>query len=133
VPADQMLLDDPLEHGRSRRVIPDALRIHHRDRPPLADPRAVGLGAIHAIAEPQFREPLLQIRPGLCPALLRAALRFGLLGAQKNVTPRGSDPLLGRDLFETLVMSHYPTTAAGLLSSPIPDTEIVTTSPAASA
>lgn len=43
--ADQVFLDDPLEYRRVARAIPGPFRIHHRDRPALADPETIGLGA----------------------------------------------------------------------------------------
>src|SRR5436190_9605460 len=46
-PANQMLLNDPLEHLRSARVIPDRFRIDDRDWPVHADSEAIRLGAIN--------------------------------------------------------------------------------------
>src|ERR1019366_4892976 len=43
--ADQVLLDDALQHLRGRGVIPDAFRVDHGNRAAFADAEAVGLAA----------------------------------------------------------------------------------------
>src|SRR6185295_1555367 len=60
-------------------------------------------------------------------------LRLALVRAQKDVAPDGGDLQPRRDLFQAFAIRHYPTTAAGLLSSPISATRMETTSPGASA
>lgn len=47
--AEQMLLDDTLEHLGRAGVIPDAFRVDHRDRAVPAHPQAIRLGAGDAV------------------------------------------------------------------------------------
>src|SRR5262245_61285016 len=64
--ADEMFLDDSLEHLGRAGVIPDAFGINDRDRPARADAEAVGFRAIDqrlGSRELQFLEPLLQKFP----------------------------------------------------------------------
>lgn len=85
-PADQVLLDDALQHFWGTRVIPDALRVNHGDRPADADAKAVRLGPENFRREPELLEPPLEVFPRFQPGFLRAALRLGLIRAEEDVT-----------------------------------------------
>src|SRR3954447_8298211 len=87
--ADEVLLDDPLEHRRIAPRVPRALRIDDRDRSAFADPQAVGLAAKNAalLRQPELLEPSLQVVPGREPPLLVATLRLRLIAAEKDVPP----------------------------------------------
>ena len=79
-PADQMFLNDALQHFRRAGVVPDAFGINDRNRPAHADAQAVGLGAINQRLRPgeiQFLEPALQKFP-------RRQTRF----ARRNILAR---------------------------------------------
>ena len=87
--ADQVLLNDALKHLGRAGVIPDALGIDHGNRTLRADPETVGLGAENKrfrAAEIQLVQSSLQKIPGFQSRLVNAALRLGLVGAQKDVT-----------------------------------------------
>src|SRR5262245_31655318 len=95
-----MLLDDPLERGRITLAIPGAFRIDDGNRTAFADAQAVGLGAQDPalVGEPEFLQPPLEVIPRDGAALHVAALRLGLLGAEKDVTAGDRDSDGGRDL-----------------------------------
>src|SRR5690606_15686121 len=63
--ADQVLLDDPFEHGGRAGAVPGALGVHDGDRPGLADLKTVRLGAIDPAPpdELQLLQALLQELP----------------------------------------------------------------------
>src|SRR5262249_23056718 len=88
--ADQVLLDDPLEHRRIAAAIPRALGIDERNRSAFADAQAVGLRAQDPALSRQteFLQPPLQKLPRLESARLLAALRRRLIAAQEDVPPR---------------------------------------------
>ena len=85
--AQEVLLDDPLQHRRVARAVPGAFRVDDRDRPALANPQAVGLRAEDAAAlgELQFAQAPLQVGPSLETAFLLAALRHALVAAEQDV------------------------------------------------
>ena len=97
-----MLVDDPPEHRRIASAIPRAFRIHHRDRTSLADAKAVGFRSQDAprLRQPQFLEALLEKIPRRDGALTLAALRIGLIGAEKNVPAGGGDAHRGGEVPE---------------------------------
>jgi DNA-binding MarR family transcriptional regulator len=83
-----MLLNDPLQHRRAARVIPDALRIHDGDWAAQTDAQAVHLAALHQRTRPgeaQFLEPTFEKFPCLQPRFARAALRLCLIRAEEDV------------------------------------------------
>ena len=88
--ADQMFLDDPLEDRRIALPVPGALGIDDSNWPAFADAQAVRLGAEDAavLGKPELFEARLQELPGDQPAMQVAALRLGLIAAEKNVPPR---------------------------------------------
>ncbi len=47
--ADEMLLNDALEHLRRGGVIPDAFGVNYGNRATLADPETVGFSAVNAV------------------------------------------------------------------------------------
>ena len=88
VAIDQMLLDDPFQHGRCTRVIPNTFRINYGDRSLRAYAQAIGLGPVHQrfrTCELQFLQAPFQIFPGFEAFLFGRAFWFGLVGAQKNM------------------------------------------------
>src|SRR5688572_6745235 len=91
--ADQMLLDDGFEHGRVAFPVPRAVRVDDGNRAAFADAEAVGLGAQDAalLRKAQLLEAPLQKVPGRQAPLLVAALRVGLVAAEKDVPPGHRD------------------------------------------
>jgi hypothetical protein len=86
--ADQVLLNDTLDHLRRDRVVPDTVGIHHRDRALFANLQAIGLSSIDAVLalhQPDLDQALLQIFPGRIGHFMWSALRFGLIRAKKDV------------------------------------------------
>src|SRR5690606_27375871 len=73
--ADQVLLDDTLEHRLGARVVPDAVGPDDRDRSTDADLQAIGLGPLHAPVrdEPELAQPPLEVRPRRLAGFARAA------------------------------------------------------------
>jgi hypothetical protein len=93
--ADQVFLDDPLQHGRIALSIPRPFRVDDGDGAGLADAKAVGLGAQHAaIGEPQLDETPLQVVPRHNRPIPIAAFRLGLVAAEENVAPGDAEPQL---------------------------------------
>lgn len=86
-PIDQVFLNDTLERLGAGVAIPHALGIDQCDGPALAYAQAVSARTIDAIEQSQFSQAPLEIIPCFNPGLACAALRFGLIGAEKNVTP----------------------------------------------
>ena len=94
-PAEQVFLNDALQHFRRAGVIPDAFGINDRDGPAYTDTQAVGLGAINQrlrAGEIQFLEPPFQKFPRGQTGLARTAFRLGRVGAKKNVAPEFFNP-----------------------------------------
>ena len=91
LPADQVLLYNPLQNLRTARVIPGPFGIDYSNRAAHADSETVGFGAVDATltVELQLFEPLFQIRPCLQADLFFAAFRFGLIRTNKDVPPDG--------------------------------------------
>ncbi len=86
--ADQVFLNDALDHFRGDRMVPDAVGIDHRDRALFANLQAIGfrsIDAVVALVQPDLDQPLLQILPGRIGHLMWSALRFGLIRAKKDV------------------------------------------------
>jgi hypothetical protein len=96
--ADQVFLDDALQHFWCGGVIPDAFGVDDGDGPAFADTEAVGLGAIHVVEESQFSQAAFQVVPGFDAHLSRAALRIGLLGTQEDMVLNGGDAQAGSEL-----------------------------------
>src|SRR5215470_3279417 len=95
-----MLLDDPLEDRWIARRIPRAFGVDDRDRTALADAQAVGLRPQDAslFRQAELLQPALQEIPRRQAAILLAALRVGLIAAEKNVAPRDRDADALRDV-----------------------------------
>ena len=105
---DEVFLDDALEDFRRAGVVPGALGIDDRDGAACANAEAVGLGAVHFGLEAnkaEFLEPRFQERPRFETGLLGAALRLGLVGAEKNVAFNSPQTKRHRNFFE-LFVSH---------------------------
>lgn len=90
--ADEMLLDDALDRLGVGVAIPNAVGVYEQDRPALTDAQTVGLGAedagragVDRAIELKFFEASLEIVPGNDTVFLRAALRLGCVGADKDV------------------------------------------------
>src|SRR5262249_4661376 len=90
-PGNQMLLDDPLEHGRIAARVPRALRIDDGNRTAFADAQTVGLGPKDAalLGEPELLQSALEKLPRREAAILLTALRRGLVAAKKDVPAGG--------------------------------------------
>lgn len=86
--ADQMFIDDSIEHFRSARVIPDALRIDDGHRAGDADSKAVGLRAKDEGAfQSKLAKPAFQVLPRTGADGGVAALGFGGSGTKEDVAP----------------------------------------------
>src|SRR5262249_30306729 len=97
-PADQVFLDDALDHLRRSRMVPDSFGINHRDRAAFANAETIGFGPVHSVTQSQLRETALEILPGIQAVILGATLGLGLIGAQKNVAANAGDSETGSDL-----------------------------------
>lgn len=93
--ANQMFLNDALHRLRSHMAVPDALGVDERDRSALADAEAIGARTVDLIEQPEFIEPPLEIVPSFDALFARAALRLGLIGAQKNMTANRTQLQIG--------------------------------------
>src|SRR5207244_1112323 len=89
-------------------AVPGAFRIHDGNRPSFANPQAVGFGSENPalVGQAELFEPPLQIVPRRDPALLVAALRRRLIGAEKNMAPGLRDADLRRDLPFAVPLAH---------------------------
>lgn len=85
----QVLVDDPFEHGRIAFSVPCAFGVHHRDRPPLADPQTIDLAAVDTalLRESQFLQASLEKVPRCETTLSFTAFGFRLVGAQEDMPP----------------------------------------------
>lgn len=109
--ADDVFLEDALDHFGSDRVIPDAVGIDDCDGAVLADAEAVGFGsedAFGALHEAEFREALFEVVPTGDAGVFVAAFGLGLVCAEEDMAADGSDAEIRGDLDETLfvVGSH---------------------------
>ena len=104
--ADEMLLDDPVEHRRIAVAVPRAFRVDDRDRSPFADAQAVRFRAEHAAALRQalFLQAALQVLPRGEAALPVAALGRGLVGTDEDVAARDRHADAVGQLFESTHM-----------------------------
>src|SRR5436190_16650597 len=86
-PADEMFLNDPVEHGWIALPIPRPFGIDNGDRAAFADSEAVHLGAQDAtlLRQPQLFQTTFQEVPGREAALFLATFRVCLIAAEKNV------------------------------------------------
>lgn len=89
---DQMFLDDPLNHIRISRFVPNAFGIDQHDRPLLADAQAIGLGAEDAarsigsrFVQAEFLEAAFEVVPGDEAGFLVAADRVRLVGTNQDM------------------------------------------------
>src|SRR5262249_12029080 len=100
LPANQMLLDDALQHWRVAPRVPRAFRIDDGDRSAFADAQAVRLCPQGAalLRQTELLQAALEEVPRCEAAILLAALRVGLIAAEKNVTPRDRNADALRDL-----------------------------------
>ena len=101
--ADEVLLQDAFEDFGSGRVIPDAVGIDHGDGSVLANPQAVGLGAINAAVRPgqlSLGESLLEVIPGGPGDFGRSAFGLGLFRAEENVALDLADTQVAGDFGE---------------------------------
>ena len=98
--ADQMFLNDALQHGWVTPTIPCPLRIDDRDRSPFADPKAVRLGPKHTalLAQTELLQTSLQKLPRREALLFVAALRRGLIATEEDMATGGWDANRGGDL-----------------------------------
>ena len=84
---NQMLLNDPLELGRIASAVPRAFRVHDGNGTALANAQAVGFRAKNAalFRQTELAQTPFQEGPGFQPSFFLAALRCGLVTAQKDV------------------------------------------------
>src|SRR6185295_7113040 len=87
--ANQMLLNDPLEHRRIALAVPRPFGIDDRNRSAFADPQAIRFGSKDAalLGQLQVLESLLQEAPCRKTAFLVAALGLFLIAAEEDVSP----------------------------------------------
>src|SRR5689334_2229196 len=90
-PADQMLVNDAIEHRRIAPAVPGALWIDDDDRTVVADAEAIHLRPKHAaqLGEPELLQATFEEVPRGEAAILLAALRVRLIAADEDVSPRG--------------------------------------------
>src|SRR5579863_108666 len=97
--SDQVLLNDALDDVRGDRVIPGAFGIDNGDRAVLADPQAIGFGAVNAgtaVHQVQLRQSLLEIVPGSQAVFARRTVGIGLIGTKENMAADAGDvPVFG--------------------------------------
>jgi hypothetical protein len=99
-PADQMFLNDALEHWRVTATIPRPFRIHDRDRTPFANPETVRFGPEHAtlLTQTELFETSLEKLPRNEATLLFATLRGGLVATKKDMATGDGDADGGGDI-----------------------------------
>src|SRR5882672_5733172 len=89
-PADEMFLNDAVEHGWIALPVPRPFGIDDGDWAAFADSEAVHLGAQDTtlLRQPQLFQTTLQEVPRGEAAIFLAALWVGLVAAKKNMPPR---------------------------------------------
>ena len=105
--ADQVLLNDALEDRGIAFAVPGAVGIDDGNRPAFADPKTVHFRSQDAalLRQPQLSQPRLEKFPRHQPAMQIAALRLGLIAAEKDMSPRDRDADALRD--QTLRLCRY--------------------------
>jgi hypothetical protein len=103
--ADQVLLNDALQHRRRTRVVPGAVGVDDRHRPLHADAQAVGLGPVHAagLHQLQLQQARLQKLPGFETEIAIAALRLALIATEEDVPLDLVDPQAADGGVQTLL------------------------------
>ena len=86
--ANEMFLDDPFQHLRGTPPIPNTVRINHRNRTLLTQLQTVSLSTVDltTLYQPKLVQTPFEEIPGLDAVVLFRTFRFGLVGAQKDVT-----------------------------------------------
>lgn len=86
-PADQMLLNDFLQHLGTAGVVPNTFRVDHCDRAVSADLQAISLGSVNTTItyQTQLQQPALEESPGFEAEIVFATFRFALIAAQEDV------------------------------------------------
>lgn len=91
--ADQMLLNNALEHFWGGAVVPHSVRVNDDNRPLLADPQTVSFGAKNTAralgggrVKLEFLKPFFKIVPSGDTFGFVAALGFGLICTYKNMS-----------------------------------------------
>lgn len=105
-PADEVFLNDPFQHRRGARMIPDRIRVNDGDRAVRAHPQAIHLAANHLrlrAVQSQFLQAVFEKGPRFPTHSKIAALRFGLVGTQKDVPAIAGQSQPGDLLLEFLV------------------------------
>ena len=89
-PADEMFLNNPLQHRRITLGIPRPFGVHHRNRAVQTDAQTVRLGAKHAalLGQIQLRQPRLQKVPRFERFLFVTTFGLRLVGTKEYVPPR---------------------------------------------
>jgi hypothetical protein len=92
---DEVFLDDALQNFGCAGVIPDAFGINDSDGTVHANAETIRFCAkndrVVALAHAEFFEAIFEVFPGFDAVLLRAALRFGLVGAKKDMAMEFAD------------------------------------------
>lgn len=87
--ADEMFLNDSLDHRWIAPAVPGSFRVNDGDWPALADAQTIRFRAQDAASfrEPKLFEPPLEVIPRQQRALAIATLRFRLIGAEEDMAP----------------------------------------------
>lgn len=82
-----MFLNDFLQNLWRARVVPGPFGIDDSNRPPFADPKAIGLGPVNTSLVHQFKllQTPLEILPRLQAVLFGTAMRLRLVAAEEDV------------------------------------------------
>jgi hypothetical protein len=98
--ANEMFLNDALEHRWITGSIPGALGIHNGDWSAFADPEAVRFRTQDAasIGELQLFQSFFEIVPCFEASRFLAAFRRALIAAEKDVTPGKRDANVSSNL-----------------------------------
>ena len=113
--ADQMFLNDSLEDGWIARAIPGPFGIDDCDRAAFADAKAIRFRPQDAalLRQAELLQPALEEFPRRQTAFLLAALRVGLIAAEKNVPPRDGHADALCDCFEWVHIQVGPKLESG--------------------
>jgi hypothetical protein len=109
-PPHQVLRDDPLEHRRVARPVPDSLRVDNGNRSTFTDSEAIGLRAKDSafLGQPELFQSSFEKLPGQERPIFVATFGLCLIATQKDV------PCGNRD---TDFLGHTPETVARFVTT----------------